>query len=248
MKLDGARLLILGATSGIAQEFARQTAARDCRLVLVARSAARLEAVAEDLRTRGAKEVTCMVADLNSIEGHTKLVQESWECYGGIDLVLIAYGLYSERDDAEQTQKLASLLHTNFVSAANLSLRVCDRFVAQGKGCLAVITSVAGDRGRRRNYVYGASKAGLSIFLQGLDHKLARTPVQVSDIRLGMADTPMTAHLPPSPLKASPRSAVKAMLSGLERGKAVIYAPPYWRWIMSAVRALPRPLMNRLDI
>ena len=203
--------------------------------------------IAEDLRARGGT-VICIPADLSCIEQHSAVLDQAWAGLGNVDFALIAYGLYAEREAAETTDALVPLLQTNFVSAAHLAIRILDRFAAQGSGQLGVITSVAGLRGRKRNYVYASAKGGLSVLLQGLDHKLGNAPVGVSDIRLGMADTPMTAHLPPSPLKISPGSAAATIIAGLEKRRSVIYVPWFWRWIMLVIRALPRGLMNRLDI
>jgi decaprenylphospho-beta-D-erythro-pentofuranosid-2-ulose 2-reductase len=247
MRLDEKRVLVLGATSRIAQEFARRLAERRCRIVLVARQGQRMEAVADDLRCRGAEEIACLTTDLSVSQEHASVLERAWTCFGGVDLALVAYGSYAEGDEAEKTSMLLNLLTTNFVSAAHLSIRVAERFTQQGSGHLAVITSVAGERGRKRNFVYGSAKGGLSILLQGLDHKLARTHVRVSDIRLGIVDTPMT-HLLPSPLRVAPERAVAAMVAGLERGQAIIYAPWFWRWIMIAMRGIPRGVMNRLDV
>lgn len=247
MKLDRKRVLILGATSAVAQEFARRMAERQSRMVLVARNAERLEAVASDIRARGAAAAVSLLSNLSCVEGHEAMLDQAWECFGGIDFALIAYGRYAERAEAEETPVLRDLLETDFVSAAHLAVRISARFMHGNSGHLAVITSVAGDRGRKRNYVYAAAKGGLSVLLQGLDHKLAGSGVRISDIKLGMADTPMTAQTPDSPLKVPPAKAVEAILAGLERERAVIYAPAFWRWIMLAVELLPRRAMHRLD-
>lgn len=248
MKLDRKRVLILGATSAVAQEFARRMAERQSRVVLVARHAGRLDAVASDLRARGSAAVVPLLCNLSCIEGHDTMLDQAWESFGGIDLALIAYGTYAERGEAEETPVLRDLLETDFVSAAHLAVRISARFAHSNSGHLAVITSVAGDRGRKRNYIYAAAKGGLSVLLQGLDHKLAGSSVRISDIKLGMTDTPMTAQMPDSPLKVSPAKAVAAMLAGLERQRAVIYAPAFWRWIMLAVKLLPRRVIQRLDL
>ena len=245
MKLEGKRILILGATSGIAQEFGRQLAERKCRLFLVARNEERLNAVESDLRARGA-ETACLAGDLTDTAKHAEVLERAWTAFGGIDLAFVAYGVFAECDAAEEPETLLRLLETNFVSAAHLTSLLAKKLRETG-GKVAVITSVAGDRGRKRNYVYGSAKAGLSTFLQGLDHKHAGNGLRIVDIKLGMADTPMTAHLPASPLKVSARQAVDSIVAGLERDQTVIYAPRMWRWIMLAVRAIPRPLMNRLN-
>lgn len=246
MKLASKRVLILGATSSIAQEFARRLARMGCRLVLAARSAERLEAVAADLRARGA-ETASVVCDLCNTGRHAEVIEQAWAAFGGVDLAFVAYGVFAEYGAAEEPDMLLRLLETNFVSAAHLCSLLA-RKLDVGGGQLAVITSVAGERGRKRNYVYGSAKAGLSVFLQGLDHKHGGNRLQVSDIRLGMAATPMTAHIPASPLKVSAARAVDAIVAGIEKERPVIYAPEMWRWIMLAVRALPRPVMNQLSI
>lgn len=241
------KVLILGAASAVAQEFARLAVARGCSLALAGRDAGHLDAVAADLRVRGGSAV-CIEADLAEVGEHGRVLDEAWEALGGIDAALIAYGVYAEREGAEETDMLVRILQTNFVSAGHLAVRIAERFERQGSGCVAAITSVAGDRARRRNYVYAAGKRGFSTLLQGLDHKLGRGPVRVVDIRMGLVDTPMTADLPASPLKVSARVAGAAILAGMARGQAVVYAPWFWRWISGAVCATPRSVMNRLDI
>jgi hypothetical protein len=248
VNLNRKRVLILGATSAIGQEFARRLAERQCKLVLVARNQRRLDAVAADLLARGAAGADSVFSDLNTVEEHAAVLDRAWSYFGGIDLAFIAYGTYAERDESEEVTTLLNLLQTDFVSPAHLAIELAKRFSMDNGGHLAVVTSVAGDRGRKRNYVYGSAKGGLSILLQGLDHKLANSAVRISDIKLGMANTPMTEHVPDSPLKASPAQAVAAMLRGIERDHSLIYAPGFWRWIMLAVRHIPRSMMNRLDI
>jgi decaprenylphospho-beta-D-erythro-pentofuranosid-2-ulose 2-reductase len=247
MQLHQKRVFIAGATSAVAQEFARLAAARGCRLILAARNTRHLESIAADIRARGA-EVHTIAADLAATDAGTALVDEAWNKWGGLDVALIAYGLYAERDDAETTATLVSLLETNFVSAAHLALRITQKFAAAHSGSLAAITSVAGDRGRRRNYVYGASKGALSVFLQGLDHKFAASGVTITDIKLGMVASPMTEHLPRSPLMCSPLAAASGIVSAIEKQRARAYIPGFWRPIMTIVRNLPRIVMNRLDL
>ncbi|MDW8371253.1 MAG: SDR family NAD(P)-dependent oxidoreductase, partial [Geminicoccaceae bacterium] len=146
--------------------------------------------------------------------------------------------------DPEATRRT---LLTNFVSPAVLLTALAARLEAAGKGCLAVITSVAGDRGRASNYVYGAAKGGLSTFLEGLRHRLAGKGVHVLDIRPGPVDTPMTAHLEKGGfLWASPERVAADIDRAIARRRSVLYTPWFWRWIMLVIRLLPEPLFHRL--
>ncbi len=245
------RAAIFGATSGIATAVARQLAeAGGARLILLGRNAAALKDLAADLRVRGAAEAQVVTVDFATTAELPKAVEAAWAALGGLDLALVAYGSLPDQPTAEADPSVAEVaMHLNFTSPALLCDLLASRFADQGSGTLAVITSVAGDRGRRSNYVYGAAKGGLQRFLEGLRHRLARHGVAVLDIRPGFVATRMTAHLPQSgPLWADPDRVARDILSAARRRKAVLYTPWFWRGVMAVVRGLPRPIFHRTGL
>ncbi len=242
------RILVLGATSAIAQAVGRVLAARGDSLYLVARDAARLEAVRADLQARGAA-VHMRVADLDELDRHEAILGDAWPRLGGVDVAFVAYGVLIEQsvcsDDASAA---ARQMHTNFVSPAALATRIAARLEAAGAGSLVVVGSVAGDRGRASNYVYGASKGGLAIFLDGLRHRLAGSGVHVLTVKPGFVDTPMTRALPKGPLWATPSRVADDIVRALDRRQAVLYTPWFWRWIMVVICNLPRGILHRTKL
>jgi decaprenylphospho-beta-D-erythro-pentofuranosid-2-ulose 2-reductase len=244
------RAAIFGATSGIAVAVARRLAAGGARLALVGRDAEAIAAGARDLKVRGAAETVEIIADLATIEALGSAAAQAWEAFGGLDLALIAYGSLPDQAalDADPASA-APVLALNYTSPAVLALDLAGRFERQRSGTLAVITSVAGDRGRRSNYVYGSAKGGLQKLLEGLRHRLFARGVQVLDIRPGFVVTRMTDHLPRGgPLWAEPDRVAGDILRAVERRRAVLYTPWFWRLILLIVRALPRPLFHRTSL
>jgi short-subunit dehydrogenase len=243
------RILILGATSAIAEAVARRYAAAGARLFLVARSTERLDAVASDLRARGAGSVDHAVGDLGSVAGHAGLLDRVWASLGGVDIALIAYGVLPDQGRCERSWPAAAeALQVDFISPSALLHELANRLESDGAGVLCVITSVAGDRGRKSNYVYGAAKGGLSLFAQGLRHRLASRGVAVVVVKPGFVDTPMTAHLAKGPLFAGPARVARAIERGITRRSAVVYVPWWWRVLMGLVRAVPDRLFVRTNL
>jgi short-subunit dehydrogenase len=244
-----AKVLVVGATSAIAQAVIRRYAQRGDMLCLVARDAAHLESVAQDARVRGAARVETAVADLAHVALQHDLVEECWRRCGGLDVALLAYGVLGPQDDAARTPgRLAAGIMTNFTSAAALLELLAARFEAQGHGTLAAIGSVAGDRGRQSNYAYGAAKGGLAIFLAGLRHRLAPQGVRVVTIKPGFVDTPMTRDFPKGALWASPAAVADGIVRALDRGTSVAYVPGFWRVVMLVVRTLPEWILHRTKL
>lgn len=239
------RVAIYGATSAIAQALARDYAKDGCSLVLVARNAERADAVAADLRVRGATSVEIVVADLSHVPSLAAVVSQ----VGGNDVAVVAHGTLPEQAAAVADADLtARALHDNFVAHAALLTHIANALDGQGHGTLAVIGSVAGDRGRRANYVYGSAKAGLNVFTQGLRHRLALRGVSVVLVKPGLVDTPMTASFAKGPLWSAPERVARDIRRGIDSGTAVVYSPWYWRGIMFAIRALPDSIFKRLSI
>lgn len=243
------RVLILGATSAIAEAVARRYADLGAGFFLVARSPERLEAVGADLRARGAASVDTATADLSVIDGHRALLDRAWASLGGVDIALLAYGVLPDQAACEQSwPATAEALQVNFTSPCALLHELANRLAAAGAGVICVITSVAGDRGRKSNYVYGAAKGGLALCSQGLRHRLASKGVAVVVVKPGFVDTPMTAHLAKGPLFVSPARVARDIYRGIARRAAVVYTPWWWRIIMSLIRSVPDRIFLRTTL
>jgi len=240
-------IALFGANSGIATEVARLYAERGASLVLVGRDGAALERAADDLRVRGAPKVEILIAEFSHTESVADVAAAAWQALGSLDLALIAYGSLPDQAQAQKDHAAAErALVLNFVSPALLADALAERFEAQRSGTIAVITSVAGDRGRQSNYIYGAAKGGLQRFLEGLRHRLHPAGVAVLDVRPGFVSTAMTEHLPRGgPLWAEPNKVAADIARAVERRRAVVYTPWFWGLIMTIVRNLPRPLFHR---
>ena len=241
-------LAILGATSKIAQEVARLAAREGRELLLVARNEERLEAVAGDARSRGASRVECITADLADVSQHEALWKRIEQAMPEMGAVLLAYGTLGDQDLAEDSVAYTLReLNTNFTSAASLLSYAAAGLERRKTGVLAVITSVAGDRARRSNYVYGTAKGALTLFVQGLRARLFASGVRVLTIKPGPVDTPMIAHMKKGLLTASPKSVAATIYREMEDGKAeVIYVPAYWRLIMAGIRAIPESVGKKM--
>lgn len=243
-------VLILGATSAIAQAVARLLAGEGTRLFLVARSPGALEAVRADLAARGAEIGGTFLADLADPASHAAAIAAADATLQGLDAVLVAYGSLPDQAACEASpQATIEAIGTNFTSYAALLTLLAQKLEDRRRGTLVVLTSVAGDRGRRSNYVYGSAKGATSIFLEGLEHRLAASGVAVVNIKPGMIDTPMTAAFRKGPLWSTPARIAPAIVRCLrsERG-GVRYVPWYWRPIMAVIRAIPRNVFGKMKL
>ena len=240
------KILIVGATSSIAEAVARKFAKRGDALFLVARDERRLQAVAADLKLRGSTQVDTFVLDARRLDAYSTLLEAAFHRLGSIDVTLIAYGTLSDQKACEQTPgMLSEEMMVNAVSIMELCLQLASRLERQRSGVIAVISSVAGDRGRGSNYVYGAAKAALSTFLSGLGQRLYRSGVAVVTIKPGFVDTPMTASIKKGALWASPGTVARDIVRAIGRGTPVLYTPWFWRPIMSVIRAVPELVFRR---
>lgn len=243
------KILIIGATSAIAEASARQWAARGVALFLVGRNAARLETIAADLRVRGAASVGCFVMDATEHTAHPAMLAAVTTALGGIDVALIAHGTLPDQKACESSVELSLReIDSNGISVIALATRLANQFEAQGSGTLAVIASVAGDRGRQSNYVYGAAKGMVSLFLQGLRNRLSKKGVQVLTIKPGFVDTPMTASFKKGALWAQPEDIAHGIVSAIDGKKDVVYLPGFWRLIMLVIRHIPERIFKRLSL
>lgn len=243
------RILIVGATSAIAEATARLWAARGDALFLVGRHAARLDAIAADLRVRGAAQVTNFTMDATDYATHVSMLAAADAALGGLDIALIAHGSLPDQKACEGSVELTLReIDNNALSVIALATRLGAKFEAQGHGSLVVIGSVAGDRGRQSNYVYGAAKGMVSLFLQGLRNRFAKKGVQVLTIKPGFVDTPMTASFKKGALWAQPDAIARGIVQGIEKGRDEVYLPGFWRLIMSIIRHIPERIFKRLSL
>lgn len=243
------RIVILGAASAIAEATARLWAAEGARFVLVGRDAARLDEIAADLKARGASEAQVAALDCARSDARAEL-DKMTAALGGLDILLLAYGVLGDQRDHEQNPEAATeLIATNFTSAALWSLAAANIFERQGAGALVVIGSVAGDRGRRSNYVYGATKGGLERLVEGIAHRLAPNGARAVLIKPGFVDTPMTAAITKKGLLwAKPEQVAPIVARAAERGGPIVYAPTFWRLIMLVIRYMPTFVFNKINI
>jgi len=243
------RILIIGATSAIAEATARTWAAESNQLYLVARNEARLQTLAKDLDIRGAHTVDYSTLDVNQFDAQQAMMDKAIQSLGGLDIALIAHGTLSDQKACEQDFKVARAeLNTNAISVMSLLTHLANYFEAQKKGTIAVISSVAGERGRQSNYVYGAAKGAVSIFLQGLRQRLHKSGVHVLTIKPGFVDTPMTQDLKKGLLWAQPHAIAKLIHKGMASKKNIIYTPGYWVMIMAVVKAIPERLFKKISL
>ena len=243
------KVLIIGATSAIAEATTRLFALRQASLYLVARNEHRVAAIASDLRIRGAAQVAYEALDLNDFAAHAAMLDRANQALGGFDVVLIAHGTLDDQRACEDSVDLTMrALSTNALSVIALCTQIAPRLCAQGSGTLAVISSVAGDRGKRSNYVYGSAKALVSTYLSGLRQRLYAAGVQVLTIKPGLVDTPMTAAFPKGPLWASPRRVAVGILRAIDKKRDVAYLPSAWGPAMWLIRLIPEKVFKRLKL
>ena len=237
------RVLILGATSAIAQEVARLHAARGDRLYLIGRDPGKLDPLVAEL---GAAVVGHEACDLCELDANGDRVQRAIDALGFLDKALVAHGVLGDQLRTERDADYAAeMIVANFTSAVSLLIPLANHFEARGRGHLAAITSVAGERGRPRNYTYGASKGALTRYLQGIRSRLYRTDVRVHNLKLGPVDTPMTVDHDKHALFGEKVAVARGIVRAMDGRRHVVYLPPGWRFVMAIVRLLPEPIFQR---
>jgi decaprenylphospho-beta-D-erythro-pentofuranosid-2-ulose 2-reductase len=243
------RILIVGTTSAIAEATARRFAQRGDALFLAARNAAALSAIAKDLTVRGAAQVETMEFDARTIDRFATLLDAATQRLGGLDAALIAHGTLSDQAACQRSVDLMrEEFDVNAISVLALCTLLGNQFEAQGHGVIAVISSVAGDRGRQSNYVYGSAKAAVTAFTSGLRQRLYPKGVRVVTIKPGFVSTPMTAAFKKGALWASPAKVATDIVRAMDRGTPVIYTPSFWRPIMWVIRSVPETVFRRLRL
>jgi short-subunit dehydrogenase len=243
------KILVLGATSGIAEATCRIWASQGASLFLVARNSDKLAAVASDLRTRGASFVDTAVTDLDDTAQHPALLAHAVNSLQGLDVAYLAHGILGDQSAAEQDfNTTAHILHTNFMAPVSLLTWLANFFVQRRSGVIAVLSSVAGDRGRKSNYVYGSSKAGLSAFLAGLRNRVDREGVTVLTIKPGPTKTAMTAGMKGSEKFADVDAVAKSIVAAVDKKVDNLYVPFQWQPIMFVIRHIPERVFKKLNL
>ncbi len=236
-------ILIFGANSAIAAEVARIYAERGDRLFLVGRNPTNLDTLITSL---GTSVIGHIAADLDDLDNCAAHVQTAIQTLGSIDIALIAHGFLGDQVQSEQELEHArQILQTNLLSAVALLMPLSNYFEQQGCGHIGVITSVAGDRGRPRNYTYGAAKGGLTRYLQGIRSRLYHTDAWVHNLKLGPVDTPMTVGHNKHALFGKKAKVAQGIVKAMDRRRHVTYLPHIWGYVMAIVRCLPEPIFQR---
>lgn len=240
------RILIIGATSAIAEATARLYAARGAAIHLVGRNRTRLDAIAADLSIRGGR-ASVAVMDVNDLDAHAGALDAAWEALGGVDVALLAHGTLPDQAACDGSVELSLLeFATNGTATIALSAALAQRL--QASATLAVISSVAGDRGRASNYLYGSAKSAVTAYLSGLGQRLRPSRINVLTIKPGFVDTPMTTSFKKGALWAKPDAVAKGIVRAIDRRKAVAYLPAFWWAIMLVIKSIPEFVFRRIKL
>lgn len=243
-------VLVLGGGSDIGLATVRRLVAAGTKNVLLAaRRPEALATAADDLRARGAEDVDLLAFDALDVASHASLIGDVFERERDVDLALLTFGVLPDEATAEKDAGVAiEAARTNYLGAVSVLLPLAEHMRAQGHGTIVVLSSVAAERGRRSNFVYGSSKAGLDTFCQGLADRLYGSGVRLLVVRPGFVRSAMTRGLDPAPLASTPDDVARAIVDGLSRSAPVIWVPAELRWVMSGLRHLPRAVFRRLEI
>ena len=244
------KILIVGAASAIASACARLWAAEKAEFFLVARNAERLRQVADDLVARGATAAHVYALDMNDLAQHARMLDACFAALRTVDIALVAHGTLPDQAACERDVELALReFSSNGLSVISALTLLANRMEPQRAGVIAVISSVAGDRGRFSNYVYGTAKAAVSTFCEGLRARLFHAGVHVLTIKPGFVDTPMTRGLPlPAALVATPERVARDIQRAIERRGNSIYTPGFWALIMLVIKSVPNFIFKRLKL
>lgn len=243
-------IFISGATSAMAQSFARLHARTGASFYLLGRSGEKLEIVKQDLVAMGATSVTTHIADMGKAQDYAAITEKAIATLGSIDIALIAQGVMHKQEDLQKNSGLIrDMYQVNVMSAIELLTPLANYFEQQKKGSILVISSVAGDRGRQSNYAYGATKAALSVFTDGLRNRLFRHGVTVVTVKPGFVDSPMTQDLDKGgPLWATPEKIAEDMDKTIAKGGVVLYTPWFWRYIMLIIKHIPDFIFKKMSL
>ena len=241
------KVAFAGGTRGIGRALARLLVERGHRVFLLGRDAEQTARSAADLAARGGSDCGWAPLDLLAPEGFAAALDAADAALGGFDTLVVTAADFARQEALEaDPARLRRLLEADFTGTVLLCEEARRRLLARGGGTLCVFGSVAGDRGRKPVVLYGAAKAGLAHYLEGLDHRYHGAGLRVVTVKPGFVRTGMTEGLPEPPFAADPEPVARQALAALERGTPVVYAPRIWRWVMLAIRMLPRFVMRRV--
>jgi len=242
-------VVIVGATSSIAVAFAREMARRGDALHLVARDSEEVARISADLRTRFNISVTSSTFDAEDVESHRQAFEQSLASLGRLDGIFYAVGYLGDQCDAEQqVDEALKTINVNYVSAVSFLTLGAMYLEKQKQGFIIAVSSVAGDRGRPSNYIYGSAKGAFSLFAQGLRSRLYKHGVHVMTVKLGFVDTKMTFGKPGMFLVAQPEAVAQAIVRALAAKRDVVYVPQFWWLIMQVIKLIPEPIFKRLKL
>ena len=243
------KILILGATSAIAESCAKIWARKGASLFLVGRNEEKLNKINSDLKLSGSKEIFSYLMNLNTIEEHKKMLDEAQNKLGDLNIILIAYGNLPNQENCEEdVSSTLDEIKTNAISTIALLTEISKILSKKKSGTIAVITSVAGDRGRASNYVYGSAKAMVSTFLSGLRQRLDKSNISVVDIKPGFIDTPMTKNYKKNFLWSSPEKISPKIVKAIDNGESEIYVPSFWKIIMLVIKYIPGFIYKKIRL
>jgi short-subunit dehydrogenase len=243
------KILVIGATSAIAKNCARIWAKRGDKLFLVARNEERLKNIAKDLKKITKNTIKIFPLDLKKLNHHVFMLKAAEKDLGDIDIVLIAHGTLPDQKQCEQNIELSiEEIRTNALSTISLLTHLTNRFEVKKSGSIAVISSVAGDRGRASNYVYGSAKAMINTFLSGMRQRLSKSNVNILTIKPGLVNTPMTKKFKKNIFYAKPITVASQIVYAIDKGKSLIYTPRYWYVIMYLIKKIPEFIFRKLNL
>ncbi len=243
------KILVLGGYSGIAQAVLNILVSQEVTLYLVGRDEQKLQIVKDHLSAYGKSKVILDVFDLNNIQQHKDLLDRAIQQMNGLDILFVCYGILpNQRNLEEEPEMSINNYMTNAISTINFVSLAANYFEEKNQGTIAVVTSVAGDRGRKSNYFYGSAKACVDTFLEGLRHRLFRKNVHIITIKPGLVDTPMVKDLEKKILVARPERVARDIVNALDAKKKIVYTPSFFRFIMLIVKLLPRSIFYRLNV
>jgi len=243
------KIIIIGATSAIARSTARLYAEQNSQIFLVGRDEGRLRELKADLELRGANSIENLTLDITNCNEHANVINKSIQFLGHIDIAIICHGSLPDQKKCESNfREIEKAININGLTTISFCTEISKQLELQKAGTLAVITSVAGDRGRQPNFIYGAAKSMVSTYLQGLRGKLLPFDVHVIDIKPGLVDSPMTAKFEKGALWSTPELVAIDIVSGIKKKRHTIYTPSYWRFIMAAVCSIPEVIFKKIKI
>jgi decaprenylphospho-beta-D-erythro-pentofuranosid-2-ulose 2-reductase len=242
--------LIFGATSAIASETAKQLATQGYSLALAARNADKLQSVIDDIKTvHPATKIMSYNFNASDYSSHIEIINSASIDLGKLDVIIIAHGTLPDNDELKKNfDGIKEAFESNAMSAFSIAEASAKYFEPLQKGTIVVISSVAGDRGRQSNYIYGAAKGAVSIYFQGLRNRLSKSNVHVVTVKPGFVDTPMTANVPKNFLFAKPADIAKGIINAIDKKKDVVYLPFFWKYIMMIIKSIPEGVFKRLSL